>query len=245
MKKGILIAVILAFTSFAYAQIPAPRSIIKTNLLAYTTSTINLNYEYKVAPKFSVGLITGYTLPVTRTLDASGTSSSGKATYNGEITPQGFFVNPYARWYPKDAMTGFYMEAFTRFSSYTFDIPYDYEKDGATIQAAAVGTANTVGGGLVLGTQVPLGPMFVLDFYLGAGMGLGNAHAETDDPQLDAQDFADIKAEMDQLEDVQIIFIGNAINDMTYDANSTSAWADVNNYPIPILRAGISFGYMF
>ena len=84
-----------------------------------------------------------------------------------------------------------------------------------------------------------------MDFYAGAGLATGNAHAETNDPNLDAQDFEDIKAEMDQIESVDIIFVGKIIDNMTYDANETSAWADIKGYTMPILRGGISFGIMF
>jgi hypothetical protein len=44
---------------------------------------------------------------------------------------------------------------------------------------------------------------------------------------------------------VEIVIIGKAINSMTYDANSTSAWADVKGLPLPMMRAGVSFGVMF
>lgn len=249
MKKILLAGLVLCFTMGVKSQTVdlGPRSIIKTNLVGLGLFTLNANYEYKLNDKFSVGLVGGYKIPQTYTLSATGNSSStnGDLSYTGEITPKGYFVNPYARMYTNGAMTGFYLELYTRYFNYSYEVPYDYEKDGGTINANADGTASALGGGIALGTQIPLGKIFVLDLYAGFGMGVGKAHLETNDPNLDAQDFADIKEEMDNLEDVEIAIIGKAINDMTYDANSTSAWADIKGLPLPMMRAGISFGVMF
>lgn len=249
MKKIILFSICLAvgFTVRSQSVDLGPRSIIKTNLVGLGLFTINANYEYKLNDKFSVGLVGGYKIPSTYTLDAnaSSTSNNGDLAYTGEITPKGYFLNPYARMYTKGAMTGFYLELYTRYFNYNFQVPYDYEKNSGTVNANADGTASAFGGGLALGTQIPLGKIFVIDLYAGLGMGVGKAHLETNDENLDAQDFADIKAEMDQIEDVEIVVIGKAINNMTYDANSTSAWADIKGLPVPMMRAGVSFGVMF
>ena len=239
------------FLSQSFSQI-AGRSIIKTDLKAYVPvdfnviSSINANYEFQLNDKFSVGIVGGSLIERTLELGATGTTGSGdQLAYKGEITPTGYFINPYVRLYTKEAMTGFYVELFTRHYNYDFKIPYDYEKNGSTILANADANAKAYGGGLVIGNQFSLGKLFVLDIYAGAGMGVGNAHAETNDPNLDAQDFANIKKEMDEAEDVEIFLVGNAINNMTYDANSTSAWADVTNIPVPMLRAGVAFGIRF
>ncbi len=248
MKKLVSILSAIAFCISASAQVDlGPRNIIKTNLTGLGLYTITANYEFKLNEQFSVGMLGGYKIPKTYTLEAaaSSTSSNGDLAYTGQITPEGFFLNPYARMYSNGAMTGFYLEVFARYYNYSFQIPYDYEKNGGTINANADGTANGVGGGLVIGTQIPLGKIFVLDLFAGLGLGVGSAHAETNDPNLDAQDFQDIKAEMDAIEQVDIIFIGKAIDNMTYDANATSAWADIENYTLPIVRGGISFGIMF
>jgi hypothetical protein len=156
-------------------------------------------------------------------------------------------VNPYGRVYTSGAMTGFYLELWTRFYRYTFEIPYDYRKNGKDITAYANGKASAFGGGLNIGTQIGLGPLFVLDFFAGFGMGVGSARAETNDPNLDEQDYADIKAEMESIDpnSVEINFVGKIIKNLTYDATSTEAWAETSGYPIPIPRAGISFGIVF
>jgi hypothetical protein len=251
MKRIIYLSLLVAFCLTSIAQVSGPRNIIKTDLTAYVPSkynlisSINLNYEFKINEKFSVGAVGGTLLSSAHELGATGTSGADKLSYKGEITPSGYFINPYGRFYTKEAMTGFYLELFTRYYNYDFQIPYDYEKNNGTITANADANASAFGGGIVIGSQVALGKMFVLDFYAGAGMGLGKFHAETNDPNLDEQDYADIKQEMANIENVEIIFVGNAIKNMTYDANSTSAWADISNIAVPMLRAGISFGVAF
>ncbi|MBT8326217.1 MAG: DUF3575 domain-containing protein [Bacteroidia bacterium] len=254
MKKLITLTLLLVLgcTFSLTAQDLGHRSIVKTDLKAYVPvnfnviSSINLNYEFKINKKFSTGIVGGSLIERTLELGAAGTAGSGeKLAYKGEITPTGYFLNPYFRMYTKETFNGFYVEVFARHYNYDFLIPYDYDKSGGTIVANAVANAKAYGGGLVIGNQFQFGKMFVLDIYAGAGMGVGNAHAETNDPNLDAQDFQDIKQEMADLEDVEIALVGKAINNMTYGANSTSAWADVNNYAIPMLRAGVAFGVMF
>ncbi len=254
MKNNILLLTLISLLSCGqlFAQILGPRHVIKTDLKAYVPanfnliSSVNLNYEYKLNKKFSVGLVAGSLIKRTLELGATGSSNSGDdLAYKGEISPSGYFINPYARMYTKESLKGFYLELFTRHYNYDFEIPYDYEKNNGTITANAVANAKAFGGGLVVGSQFHLAKKFVLDLYAGAGMGVGNVYAETNDPNLDEQNFQDIKQEMDNLGDVEIAILGNAINDLTYDANSTSAWAELKGVPIPMLRAGIAFGYMF
>ena len=245
MKKLVSILLFSVFCFGAQAQ----TMVAKTNLLGYglaavDLTTINANFEYKISPKNSIGIVGAIKPSSTFTLEATGSTSDDKLAYTGEITPKGYSVTPYFRMYSNKALKGFYFEVFARYYSYSFEIPYDYDKNGSNIRAYADGTANAFGGGVVIGTQVPLGKMFVLDFYGGIGLGIGNAHAETNDPNLDKEDFADIKKEMDELQDVEIAIVGNIIKDMTYDANETSAWADINGFPVPMLRGGISFGIL-
>ncbi|MFY0644853.1 MAG: DUF3575 domain-containing protein [Bacteroidia bacterium] len=249
MKKLISLFILSAICLGANAQ----TMVVKTNLLGYglaavDLTTINANFEYKISPKNSIGIVGAIKPASTMTLKATGTTNDDKLQYTGEISPKGYSLTPYFRMYSKDALKGFYFEVFARYFSYNFEIPYDYDKNGSNIRAYANGSASAFGGGVVIGTQVPIGKMFVLDFYGGLGLGVGNAHAETDDPNLEEEDFADIKKEMDELKangDVNIIIVGNIIDNMTYDANKTSAWADIDGFPVPMLRGGISFGILF
>ncbi|MCC6937782.1 MAG: DUF3575 domain-containing protein [Flavobacteriales bacterium] len=226
----------------------SPKSIIKFNLVGYSMLSLNANYEYKVGPKTSVGMLTGYKIPSTFTLDAIGNLDDETMTYTGEITPEGLFVNPYFRFYTGKAMKGFYLEAFTRYYNYTYLVPYDYEKNGGQIRANLDGTANGFGGGLTIGVQLQLAPRIYLDINSGFGVGSGDMHVETNDPNLDAADFQNIKRNIEENAedaDIRIMFLGNTLDGLVAGSNDNSAWADINNELFPLFRGGICLGFGF
>lgn len=226
----------------------SPTRVIKTNLVSYGVLSINANYEQKVGPKTSVGLLTGYKLPSVLTIDAVGELDGENQTYTGEVTPEGFYVNPYFRFYTGKAMTGFYLEAFARYYTFTYLVPYDYTKDGQVIRANLDGTANGVGGGLGLGVQLALAQRVYLDFNGGLGLANGDAHVETNDPNLDADDYQTIKRNIEEFSDdadIRISVLDRTISSLEAGANETSAWADIENELFPIIRLGISIGYAF
>lgn len=256
MRYLFLFGSLLLFLAFANAQDEnkvldmafAPKSIVKINLIGYAMLSINANYEYKTGPQTSVGLLAGYKIPSTFTLDAIGTLDDETMTYTGEITPEGLFVNPYFRFYTSKAMKGFYLEAFTRYYNYTYLVPYDYEKNGGTIRANLDGTANGFGGGLALGVQLELGPRIYLDLNAGFGAGVGDMHVETNDPNLDAADYQKIKKNIEENaadSDVRIMFLGNTLDGLVAGANDNSAWADINGELFPLFRGGICLGFAF
>lgn len=230
------------------AEAFSPKYILKTNLVGLGLSSINLNFEVKTSPFTSAGLLTGYKVESTFRVDGVADLSDDQMTYTGEVSPQGVFVNPYFRYYPSGSMTGFYVEAFLRYYSYTFLVPYDYDKNGSNIRANLDGTANGFGGGLTIGGQFALAPRLFLDIYGGMGVGSGDIHMETNDPNLDAQDYQNIKKNIEDNRDdadVTILFLGNTIKGLEADANATSAWADINNELFPLMRGGIAIGWAF
>lgn len=230
------------------SELIGPRSVIKINLVGYGMLSLNANYEYKVGTQTSVGLLGGYKIPSTFTLNAIGNIDGENQTYTGDITPKGAFVNPYFRFYTSKAMTGFYLEAFTRYYDYTYKVPYDYEKNGRTIRADLDGTANGFGGGLALGGQFALAPRVYLDIYAGMGIASGDMHLETNDPNLDAEDYAKIKKTIEDnaaTADVRVMFLGNTLDGLVAGANDNSAWADIKNELFPITRAGVCIGFAF
>ena len=260
LPKALLFALTILIATLAGAQDAAPAAalaksafsskyILKTNLVALGMTSINLNYEIKTSPATSAGLLTGYKLKSTYTLDAVGNLSDDQMTYTGEITPEGVFVNPYFRYYTSGkAMTGFYIEAFLRYYNYTFLVPYDYDKDGSTISANLDGSANGFGGGFAVGGQFELAPRLFLDIYGGMGVGSGDVHMQTNDPNLDAQDYQNIKKNIEENRDeaeVEILFLGRTIDSLEAYANSTSAWADINNELFPLMRGGVCIGWGF
>jgi len=162
--------------------------------------------------------------------------------------PKGFFVNPYFRMYPSGAMDGFYVEVFSRYYNFNYLVPYDYEKDGQIISANLDGEAKGFGGGLAIGGQFTLGQRVFMDIGLGFGIANGNIHLETNDPELDAQDYADIKRNIEENRDdaeVEIFLLGQVLENIEADADENSAWADIENQLFPIIRGGISIGYSF
>ncbi len=256
MRHLILFGSLILFPTFVKAQdgdkildlALAPKSIVKINLVGYAMLSINANYEYMVGPKTSVGLLGGYKIPSTFTLDAIGTLSDETMTYTGQITPEGLFLNPYFRFYMAKAMKGFYLEAFTRYYSYTYLVPYDYEKNGGNIRANLDGTATGFGGGLALGVQLELGPRIYLDLNTGFGVASGDMHVQTNDPNLDAADYQKIKKNIEENAadaDVRIMFLGKTLDGLVAGANDSSAWADINNELFPLFRGGICLGFAF
>lgn len=226
----------------------SPKRVIKTNLVGYAFVSVNANYEQKVGTRTSVGLLAGYKVPTTIRLEAIGKLDGENQTYTGDITPKGLFVNPYFRYYTSKAMTGFYLEAFARYYNYTFLVPYDYDKNNRKIRANLDGTATGTGGGLGLGVQLALASHVYMDINGGFGMASGNVHLETNDPNLDAADYQNIKHNIEnhvEDSDIQIFLLDKVISGLEANADATSAWGDIKNQVFPITRFGIAIGYAF
>lgn len=257
MKKFVLsVALVLGVfavhaqdAASAVSDLFSPRRIVKTNLVGYALLAVNANYEQKVGQRTSVGLLGGYKVPSTIHVAAIGNLDGENQTYTGDIEPSGLFLNPYFRFYTgKAAFKGFYLEAFTRYYDYNFLVPYDYDKDGGKIRANLDGTATGFGGGLALGVQVPLGTRVYLDINLGYGMAKGDVHVETNDPNLDAEDYQTIKRNIEKYRDdaeVKIFLLDNVISSIEANASSNSAWADIKDQTFPIVRGGIAIGFAF
>ncbi|MCB0810053.1 MAG: DUF3575 domain-containing protein [Flavobacteriales bacterium] len=255
--KLLLVHCSLLLPAIAFAQEPVsevasallgPRSVVKTNLVGIALLSVNANYEYKVGPSTSVGLLAGYKVESTFTLDAIGNIDEEELTYTGEISPKGTFVNPYFRFYPTGGLTGFYVEGFLRYYNYSYLVPYDYEKNGSTIRANLDGTADGVGGGVALGGQFALAPRLYLDLFAGLGIANGNMHVETNDPNLDAEDYAKIARTIEEYAataDVRISFLGNTLDGLVAGSNDNSAWADIEGELFPIVRTGVCIGWAF
>ena len=181
-------------------------------------------------------------------MEAIGRIDGESQQYKSEVEPQGLYMNPYFRFYPKQAFKGFYVEGFARYFNYTYSVPYDYDKNGRTIRAALDGTASAVGGGLALGVQFNLASRVFLDINGGYGMALGNARVETSDPNLDRADYEKIKRNIERYQDdpdVQVFLLGDFLKNPDARATDTSAEAEFKNKVFPILRGGISIGYAF
>ncbi len=73
-------------------------------------------------------------------------------------------------------------------------------------------------------------------------------HVETNDPNLDAADFQNIKRNIEENAedaDIRIMFLGNTLDGLVAGSNDNSAWADINNELFPLFRGGICLGFGF
>lgn len=256
MKQSIIALALLLIAPCAMAQnesglaqvIFSPKRIVKTNLAGYALLSVNVNYEQKTGPNTSVGLLGGYKLPSTIRVEAIGNLDGENQTYTGDVEPEGIFLNPYFRFYTGETFKGFYLEAFLRYFSYTYLVPYEYEKNGGIINANLDGTASAFGGGLGLGVQFPVAPRVYIDIHAGFGVASGNAHIETNDPNLELEDYLTIKRNIEQYQDdadVQVFLIGDILKDPVAKADETHAEADFENKLFPALRGGICIGFAF
>ena len=256
MKRSLFSAALIMSAAIALAQVPAsiasgafaPRRIVKTNLVGYAFLSVNANYEQKTGLNTSVGLLGGYKLPSTVHVEAIGNLDGENQTYTGDVEPKGVFLNPYFRYYTAQTFKGFYMEAFLRYFNYSFLVPYDYDKNGGTIRANLDGTASAFGGGLALGAQFNLAPRVYLDINAGFGVATGNAHVETNDPNLELADYQSIKRNIEKYQDdadVQVFLLGDILKDPTAIADDHHAEADFKNKLFPVMRGGIAIGYAF
>lgn len=256
MNKMMTLALALTLGAGAHAQVATDavaavfgaKRIVKTNLAGYALLVANANYEQKTGIKTSVGLLGGYKLPSTIKVEAIGRIDGESQKYTSEVEPQGLYLNPYFRFYPKEAFKGFYVEAFGRYFNYTYEVPYDYQKNDRTIRAALDGTASAVGGGLGLGVQFNLASRLFLDINGGYGMAVGSAHVETSDPNLDRADYEKIKRNIEKYQDdpdVQVFLLGDFLKNPDARATDSMAEADFKNKVFPIVRFGVSLGYAF
>ncbi len=157
-------------------------------------------------------------------------------------------MNPYFRYYTREAFKGFYLEVFLRYFNYNFLVPYEYEKNGGIINANLDGNVSAFGGGLGLGVQVELSPRVYLDFNVGYGMGIGTVYLKTNDPNLDRDDYLTIKRNIEKYQDdadVQVFLLGDILTDPDARADDRMAEAWFRNKLFPMLRGGISIGYAF
>lgn len=256
MKKLLIGAALVLSSPVLLAQeaaavagaIFSPRRVIKTNLTGYALLSVSANYEQKTGLKTTLGLLAGYKLPSVIKVEAIGNLDGEKQTYTGDVEPKGLYVNPYFRFYPKEAFKGFYVEAFLRYFDYDYLVPYDYDKNGRTIRANLDGTASAFGGGLGIGVQFTLASRLFLDINAGYGMAMGSAHIETNDPNLEREDYLTIKRNIEKYQDdadVQVFLLGDILRDPDARADDRHAEADFRDKVFPIVRGGISIGYAF
>ncbi len=251
MKKLFFLLAILIGTSHAFAQdkdseeksrtsVDAGNSLLKVNLLSLPLRNFSLAYEHKIGRKVTAGLgvrlMPKGGLPmrnaISNAIDDPDTDRQLDNFKTGNVA-----FTPEVRFYMgKQAMRGFYLAPFARISSYTAEMPFEFDVNGVAQSMPLSGKLNTFTGGLLLGAQWKLGGRVYLDWWM-LGPQYGSSNGSLDGKKtLNAQEQQALRTE---LQDLEIPF---AETTTTVDANGakldiTGPWAG--------LRAGLCLGIRF
>jgi hypothetical protein len=221
-------------------SIDSGNSLLKVNLLSLPIRNFSLAYEYKIGRKVTAGLgvrvMPKGGLPMRSSIsnliddpDADRQLDNFK-TGNVAFTPEiRFYMG-------KQAMRGFYLAPFARISSYTAEMPFEFDVNNTTQIMPLSGKLNTFTGGLLLGAQWKLGGKVYLDWWM-LGPQYGSSDGTLDGKRaLNLQEQQELR---NQLQDIEIPF---AETTTTVDANG--ARLDIKG-PWAGLRAGLCLGIRF
>lgn len=249
MKKIILSIALLFILGAVQAQENETQSeknsssgnnLLKVNLLSLPLRNFSFSYEHKIGKKISAGLglriMPEGGVPMLSTIsdmiDDPETSRQLEQvqTSNTAITPEiRFYLG-------KQAMRGFYVAPFARYSKYKAALPFEFDVNGSTQTMPLSGELTTFTGGLQLGAQWKLGGRLYLDWWM-----LGPQYG-TSDGTLDGKRALSTQEQQELRTELQNIEIPFADTKTTVDANGarldiTGPWAG--------LRAGLSLGIRF
>lgn len=249
MKKVILSIALLFILNAAQAQenesLPnqntaSGNNLLKVNLLSLPLRNFSFSYEHKIGRKISAGLGFRFMpeggVPMLSTIsdmiDDPETSRQLEQiqTSNTAITPEiRFYLG-------KQAMRGFYVAPFARYSKYKAALPFEFDVNGSAQTMPLSGELTTFTGGLQLGAQWKLGGRLYLDWWM-LGPQYGTADGSLDGKRaLSTQEQQELRTE---LQDIEIPF---ADTKTSVDANG--ARLDISG-PWAGLRAGLSLGIRF
>jgi hypothetical protein len=251
MKKLFFLLGLLIGTSSAFAQdkdsvesrnvsTDSGNSLLKVNLLSLPLRNFSLAYEHKIGRKVTAGLgvriMPKGGLPmrnaISNAIDDPDTDRQLDNFKTGNLA-----FTPEIRFYMgKQAMRGFYLAPFARISSFTAEMPFEFDVNGVTQTMPLSGKLNTFTGGLLLGAQWKLGGKVYLDWWM-LGPQYGSSNGLLDGKKtLNAQEQQELRNE---LQDIDIPF---AETTTTVDANG--ARLDIKG-PWAGLRAGLCLGIRF
>ncbi|MDP3469472.1 MAG: DUF3575 domain-containing protein [Daejeonella sp.] len=251
MKKLFFLLVLLILSGYGFAQdkdsvesrnvsIDSGNSLVKLNLLSLPLRNFSLAYEHKIGRKVTAGLglriMPKGGLPmrssISNLIDDPDTDRQLDNFKTGNVA-----FTPEIRFYMgKQAMRGFYLAPFARISSYTAEMPFEFDVNGVTQTMPLSGKLNTFTGGLLLGAQWKLGGKVYLDWWM-LGPQYGSSNGLLDGKKaLNAQEQQELRNE---LQDIEIPF---AETTTTVDANG--ARLDIKG-PWAGLRAGLCLGIRF
>ncbi len=198
-------------------NLPMYSNIVKTNLSSLALNNYSLTYERMLTRKISASLGYRYMPKGALTKTMLGETVMDYIKEDGDDDLQGQLdklqmsggaLTAEFRIYTgkRPGARGFYAGLYGRYSSFKYDYPYDYEKpDETTTLVPLNGNTKGFGGGLLLGGQFMIAKRLVVDLYIiGAHYGkmTGKVEGLTDLSDLDEQDRADLKAELEDLVDL-------------------------------------------
>ena len=249
MKKLILSLALLIFAGSMQAQeneAKAERSsepgnsLLKVNLLSLPLRNFSFMYEHKIAKKITGGLglriMPNGGVPMLSTI-SNAIDDPETSRQLEQLETSNFAITPELRFYlGKQAMRGFYVAPFARYSKYKASMPFEFDVMGTTQNMPLSGDLKTFTGGVQLGAQWKLGGKLYLDWWM-LGPQYGTSKGLLDGKRsLNAQEQQALR---DELQDVEIPF---ADTKTTVDANG--ARMDISG-PWAGLRAGLSLGVRF
>lgn len=251
MKKLFFLLALLIGTSFAFSQdkdsvgsrnlsIDEGKSLLKVNLLSLPLRNFSLAYEYKIGRKVTAGLgvrvMPKGGLPLQSAISNAIDNPDAERQLDNFKTGNVAFT-PEVRFYMgKQAMRGFYLAPFARISSYTAEMPFEFDVNNTTQTMPLSGKLNTFTGGLLIGAQWKLGGKVYLDWWM-LGPQYGSSNGLLDGKRaLNSQEQQELR---NQLQDIEIPFA-----ETTTTVDSNGARLDIKG-PWAGLRAGLCLGVRF
>lgn len=228
-------------------------NIVKTNLSTLALNNYSLTYERLLTRKISASLGWRY-MPTTNMTKTALTKEVMKYFEDGEdgmseqldqLKMGGNAITAEVRFYTgrRPGAKGFYAGLYGRYSSFKYDYPYDFEDPaGEVTRVPFKGKSSGIGGGIILGGQFNIHKRIVVDlFIIGGHYGSfsGKVDGLTDLSDLDAQDKADLKEELESL-----IQIGDKKN-ITANVSDDGIRADVSMPFVGLRGLGLTIGFAF
>lgn len=223
------------------------KSLIKLNAGALLLNTFSIQYERMLTRKTSLSL--GFRATPKSGLPFKSTIESlidDDETWNNlrNLKTGSFAITPEFRYYfGKNELSGFYLAPFARYSSYSAEMPFQYDiTDPGTNTVLAqdvmplTGTMNTYTAGIMIGSQWRLSKKFYLDWWI-LGPNFGASKGSIDGSKtLSPFEQQDLR---EQLADLDI-----PLTDYTYEVNENGAKMDFNGGWAGV-RAGLCIGFRF
>lgn len=248
MKKITLLLIAGLVCTFAFAQeemekqevVPA-KNMIKINLPALVLKNISIQYERKVARKVTVAGTFRYmpksSIPLKSTFIDLADDAEFERQVDGLKVGNVAFM-PEVRYYlsKKGAFRGVYLGLFGNISSFSADVPIEYDNGSNTEVIPMSGKLNGLTGGLMIGTQFKLSKRLNLDWWiLGPNYGTSKGNL-TGKKTMDAIEQQSLRDELANLE--------IPLTDFTYEVNGNGATVNFDG-PWGGVRAGICLGFKF